>query len=205
MIEQVLALFLAAYGRDPLSGMEKRIKVAAWRTALEDVPRGELLPLAQAELKARTSPFLPVPADLLRRWKGEDYLTNEDGKTERVTVANASAYQPLQPTANQLAFNERALPEPEGTGRALWQGFGARHTKRRLAEKAERQTPRTPEQVLDALFFWCEMQTWSKPREVVLSFGRWLLERFVVAEWTPDLGREQWHVWQQEQVKERAE
>lgn len=46
-----------------------------------------------------------------------------------------------------------------------------------------------------ALRLRCDMAVWCVPRETWTAFGHWLLERFPVEEWTPDLGRAEWAKW----------
>lgn len=98
-IEKMLALFCAAYDREPPDAVERRIKVGVWTVALACVPVAEMLPLAKRELAGRESPFFPVPADLLRRWQSLSRRTPEG-------AANAAAYLPFCPSRRP------ALPEP---------------------------------------------------------------------------------------------
>ena len=98
-IEKMLALFCAAYDREPPDTVERRVKVGVWAIALASVPVAEIVPLAKRELAERESPFFPVPADLLRRYRSRFSLT-PDG------AANATAYLPY------ASSRRPALPEP---------------------------------------------------------------------------------------------
>jgi len=219
--EQILALFYAAYGRDPLQGMERNIKVAAWRMALADVPVSQIMPLAELELKNRTNKFLPTPADLLARWKGEEVITDEDGKPERVVAANAAAYALLQPTENELAYREemakRALPSaPEHRDSISTDGKcyceSCESLRKRMAKDKQRgkvepvKVPRitpTDEKALGmALSEYLHMEPWRVPRETWARFGWWLLSVCSVEEWTPELGRSRWAEFHQQQKAE---
>lgn len=100
-IEKILALFCAAYDREPPDAVERKVKVGVWAIALSRVPVAELLPLAKRELAERESSFFPVPADLLRRWQSQSRSRlTPDG------AANAAAYLPYSPARRP------ALPEP---------------------------------------------------------------------------------------------
>jgi hypothetical protein len=109
IIEDMIFLSHAAYNQAAPTGSELSARVAAWGIALGRIATSDLMPLMHAELQHRTNPFPPVPADLLKRYDGEEIEV--DGQKERVVVANAQAYQPLQPTANELYF--RALKRGE--------------------------------------------------------------------------------------------
>ncbi len=121
-IEKLLALFYAAYDREPPEPLERKLKVGVWATALALVPVAELLPLAKRELTERESPFFPVPADLVRRWHARLRLTPEG-------AANVAAYLPYSPMPPRPALPEALPPlqiEPEELKRRL--GFVAPRT-----------------------------------------------------------------------------
>ena len=98
-VEKILVLFYAAYDREPPEGAEKKVKIGVWASALENVPTSQLLPLARQELRERESAFLPVPADLLRRWTASRSYTPEG-------APNPDAYLPYVPA------KVPALPQP---------------------------------------------------------------------------------------------
>lgn len=195
-------LIYATYSKPLPEGAEWRAKAAAWSSALRDFGCGEIKSLVEEELAKRKNPFMPVPADIMRRASGEEEVewTDEDGTKhrERAVVANAPAYQPWQP-------NTRALPEAEGEGRAEWRELREKLRPRRIARaKDTRPKPIGESGLLGALCAYTNMEPWLLPREVWTEFGWWFLARYSVDDWTPELGREQWFQWQQEKQAEAA-
>lgn len=211
--EEAIALVAEAYGRD-WPERERRIKSEAWHLALAHLSAEQVKSVVLAELRARTNPYPPIPADIIARHSGEVWGEGEEGKGERVVVANAGAYQPLKPTRNELIARgllDLDAPTPPGVapsspeGKLLVEEVKATLNPPRFSQRAaqsrneEREREQLEFRINKALWEKCEMLTFQIKREVRLAFGNWLYERFPDMEaWTPELAREQWHVWQAE-------
>ena len=172
------------------------MKVSAWRLALEEIPSPRLLDLVKKEIQNRTSEFMPVPADILRRWKGDD---------SDVVVANATAYQPLAPTENELIFKGElpALPE-SGDGRAAWEAC-----RERLSAEANQRQQKfiSDNDLLTTLHLQCEMTSrldaTPQQRKAMLIFGRWLIEQEPNTKgWHGTMAKSYWSQWQQSQTQQ---
>jgi hypothetical protein len=208
--EEAVALRDVTYGRER-SAVEKRIEAQAMSLCLEEVTAAEILPLMQATIQNHTKPFPPKAPDLLRRYRGEEWI-EDGGKAERVVVANASAYQPLAPTPNEIAFREatrgaaKALPACEGTGRSEGTGradWGA------LGEKLGVATPKhlrmSDNDLLAALHRSGMPARWDvdeTTRRLMIEFGRWLLQHARITAWHESYVREMWDQWQRERQKQ---
>lgn len=195
VIYECLVLIYAAYERElpEYGSLSLSVKISAWKLSLQEIPSVELKRIVMAEIQNRTSEFLPVPADLIRRWKGD---------SDEPAVANAAAYEPLQPTANELAA--KALPSGDQERfRAEWQALGEKLRRDKKAgygfDAMPRQTPATSQQLSRAMFDWLHMATHRVSEETRINFGLWLLERYPVEQWTPELGREQWRIYHENQ------
>jgi hypothetical protein len=194
-----MMLLYAAYDRplpdDPLA---QNLKINAWKVALEPIPSDRLHQLVHDEIQNRTSEYAPTPADLLRRWKAA---------TECPDMANSAAYATLEPTGNQLAERSTVQPQTE-CGREEFLRLGERMRRDlNLPPQPqpysyisdERKAPEGSAELVQALYHWLRMNTARVPRELREAFGWWLLKRFPVEEWTPELGRQQWDVWIEEE------
>jgi hypothetical protein len=216
--EETIALIAETYGRD-WDERERHIKSQAWHLALGSLSPEQVKTLILEELQERTNPFPPVPADLIARHTGEAWTQNEDGKVERVVIANPQAYEPLKPTQNELI--ERGLipalpPGPDEPDYSAYKPGGAEHAKfkRRwtsgMANEGEWQPVGPEERALlkvlsDALFSLCDMKTFSLKPRIRYEFACWLLGRFPISQWNPMLAREQWQLWQQEATQRAKE
>jgi hypothetical protein len=208
--EAAVALRDATYGRER-NPLEKRVEAQAMSLCLEEVPAAEILPLMQQEIQNRTNPYPPKAPDLLRRRRGEEWADN-DGKAERVTVANASAYLPLAPTPNEIAMRN-ALPEgegaadAEGAGRAAFRALGEKFARMR----ARREDVIGDREVLAMLHDACGMKShWDASGELkrmMLAFGRWLLSRHPRGALCEEMARDEWQRWTEREasVQEAAE
>jgi hypothetical protein len=190
IIEECIAIIRETYEREPLDARDMRLKSDAWLIALEAVPAAELTDLTRRVLQTHTGPFMPTPGDLLHARHGTEPL------------ANAAAYRPLPPTENQLAIEAGEVQRDTG-GRAAFLELGRKLRQPRRAARdwredpALRLTPATEHELGRALREWLDMGTWKLRHETWVAFGTWLLERYPVGQWTPELGREQWLLWQQ--------
>lgn len=171
-IEKMLALFCAAYDREPPDAVERKLKVGVWALALARVPVAELLPLAKHELAERENCFFPVPADLLRRWKSRSHLTPEG-------AANAAAYLPYSP-ARRPALPEALPPlqiEPEELKRRLKTGVPIGTAPRHAQKSPSPANGREDALLLDVAragniaLEWCSAAQLAE----LGAFGRWWL------------------------------
>ena len=217
IVEECIALIRETYDREPLDAADMKRKSDTWLLALDDIPGEEIRGVTLEVIRTHNSAFLPTPRDLLARWRGEEIRDGEYVKPPLVAVANAGAYQPLAPTANEKYFRggaghdgagrsgteaEDEAPSPE---RAAFQDLRARLWPSRSAPEAPlvrpRAAPRDDVALGRALVDYCEFETWRARREVWTAFGEWLLEKVEVEKWTPDIARRGWEKWQRIQAK----
>lgn len=165
--------------------------------ALEDIPPREIMEVGKSELRCRTNQFMPTPADILKRWKGEEDTTDDDGKRSTVTRANTDAYRDFKPNPEKALAVQSTIP-PD-----VWTKLGETLRNPPVNPEAERprETPRDGDvyALAAAMRVWLDMAVYKVKRETWTEFGWWLLRRWPVADWTPELGKEQWRIWQEEQ------
>ena len=201
--EEAVAFRDAAYGRDR-SALEKRIEAQAMSLCLENVPSNEILALMKTAIQRNPTAYPPKTPHLLRLFKGEEWV-EDNGKVERVCVSNASAYEPLQPTENELIFkarlnNKADKPDPN-------QDPMTELTNR--PQPIWRQNPEThPEvsdaDILSALHLQCDMpaafEATPDQKQAMLAFGRWWLQSERTPAWHPSAAHEKWTQWQTDQA-----
>lgn len=205
--EEAIALVAESYERD-WDERVRRIKAEAWHLALAQFSAQQIKALVLAELQVRTNPYPPIPGDIIARHTGEAWSRDDDGKTERVVIANPQAYEPLKPTRNELIARGLLSPDaptPPGVARSGPEGLALPpapppgfNDAEGKARRAARDLETLDDKVNRALWENCEMKTFSFKRELRLEFGHWFLKRFPLDEWTPKLGKAQWKLWQKE-------